>query len=138
MYSHLQHQPFTLDQLKTAHAKVKSGADFPGYIREISQLGVKNYETFVADGRMIFNGAYHFQITSAPKYTLQEISDDINPTQFKAQLKTHQNGGSDYLTFIQQCAAAGIEKWIVSVEEMTCIYYDKIGSEVLTEAIPTL
>lgn len=29
---------FTVEQIKAAHAKVKSGADFPGYITEIKSL----------------------------------------------------------------------------------------------------
>jgi uncharacterized protein YbcV (DUF1398 family) len=137
MYSYLQHQPFTLDQLKTAHAKVKSGADFPTYIQEISKLGVESYETFVTDGHTVFNGAFQFQITSAPKYTPLEISDATNPAQFTTQLKIHQNGGSDYLSFIRQCAENGVEKWMVSIKDMTCTYYDKTGDVVLIETIPT-
>lgn len=137
MYSYMQHQPFTLDQIKTAHAKVKSGADFPAYIQEISKIGVISYETFVSDGHTVFYGAYQFQLTSEPKYSAQEISDASNPTQFKTQLKIHQNGGSDYLSFTKQCAAAGVEKWIVCIEDMTCTYYDKTRSEILIETIPT-
>ena len=29
---------FTLDQIKEAHAKVKSGADFPGYVQELDKV----------------------------------------------------------------------------------------------------
>lgn len=133
----MEHQPFTLDQLKSTHAKVKSGADFPGYILEISKLGVKSYETHVSDGHTVYTGQHHFQLISDAKYASQEISSTTNPAQFKAQLKTHQNGGSDYLTFIRQCAAAGIEKWTVSIREMTCTYFDKAGHEILVETIPS-
>lgn len=31
---------FTVEQIKTAHSKVKSGADFPAYIQDIKKLGV--------------------------------------------------------------------------------------------------
>ncbi len=41
---------FTVEQIKTAHSKVKSGADFPAYIQDINKLGVASYETFVTDG----------------------------------------------------------------------------------------
>lgn len=40
---------FTIEQIKAAHSKVKSGADFPSYIREIKQLGVTGYEVSVSD-----------------------------------------------------------------------------------------
>lgn len=133
----MEQQHFTLDQLKAAHTKVKSGADFPNYIQEISKLGIKSYETFVADGHTVFSGENQFQLTSAEKYPQQEIANTSSPEVFKAQLKTHQNGGSDYLSFTKQCAASGIAKWIVSIEEMTCTYYDKTGAEILVETIPT-
>ena len=136
MYSYMEHQPFNLDQLKNAHAKVKSGADFPAYIRDISKLGIKSYETYVSDGRTVFQGENQFQIASEAKYPQQEILDSTNPDEFKSQLKTHQLGGSDYLTFTKQCAAAGVEKWIVSIKEKTCTYYDKAGNQILTEKIP--
>ena len=35
---------FTVEQIKAAHSKVQSGADFPAYIREIKELGVTHYE----------------------------------------------------------------------------------------------
>jgi Protein of unknown function (DUF1398) len=34
---------FKVEQIKAAHGKVKSGADFPSYIREIKVLGVTSY-----------------------------------------------------------------------------------------------
>lgn len=39
----IQTPNFTVAQLKTAHGKVKSGADFPSYIQEIKALGVTHY-----------------------------------------------------------------------------------------------
>jgi hypothetical protein len=34
---------FTIEQIKQAHVKVKSGADFPAYIKYLKQLGVRYY-----------------------------------------------------------------------------------------------
>jgi uncharacterized protein YbcV (DUF1398 family) len=34
------------------------------------------------------------------------------------------------------CAAFGIEKWQVSIKNMTCTYYDKTGNKILVEEIP--
>ena len=31
---------FTIEQIKNAHAKVKSGADFPTYVQNLIKLGV--------------------------------------------------------------------------------------------------
>ncbi|TKC04313.1 DUF1398 family protein [Pedobacter frigoris] len=40
------------------------------------------------------------------------------------------------LTFCTQCAETGVEKWIVDLSDMTCIYYDKSRTEILVECIP--
>lgn len=127
---------FTLEQIKTAHAKVRSGADFPAYIRELKQLGVTHYETYVADGHTDYYGNDDPGPVSPAKYGTLIISDSINAEQFKKDLLHHQQGGSNYLQFCRQCADNGIEKWAVSLQAMTCTYYDKAGAEVLVENIP--
>ena len=53
---------FTLEEVKAAHSKVKSGADFPNYIQEIIQLGVEAYDVFVADGHAVYFGKNNFKI----------------------------------------------------------------------------
>lgn len=127
---------FTIDQIKTAHGKVKSGADFPHYIQEINALGVTWYEAHVFDGHVIYHGANNFTAQAPAKYDPIEIVPSPNLDEFKAGLLAHQQGKTDYLAFIKMCAECGIEKWVVSIEEMTCTYYDKEGAEVLVEEVP--
>ena len=127
---------FTVEQIKAAHSKVKSGADFPAYIQGIKKLGVTYYETFVSDGHTDYFGANHYKTTAPPKYTELTIAETSNVQQFNVDLKAHQQGKTDYLTFITMCATCGIEKWAVRMDRMTCTYYDKAGNEILTEQIP--
>lgn len=51
---------FTVEQIKAAHSKVKSGADFPSYIREIKALGVTHYEAYVTDGHIDYHGSQNY------------------------------------------------------------------------------
>lgn len=127
---------FTLDQIKEAHSKVKSGADFPAYIQDIKALGVKYYETFVSDGHTDDFGENEYKATSPSKYMIINVADTSNPEQFKADLKAHQQGKTDYPTFCNDSAKSGVEKWIVCLDKMTCTYYDKSGNVILTEEIP--
>ncbi|MBN9293262.1 MAG: DUF1398 domain-containing protein [Flavobacteriia bacterium] len=127
---------FTVEQITAAHGKVKSGADFPAYIKEIKLLGVIYYETFVTDGHTNYYGANDYKTTSDAKYMPLIIAGIVNPELFKADLKEHQQGKTDYRTFINRCAAAGIEKWAVCMDKMTCTYSDKAGKEILIEEIP--
>ena len=127
---------FTIEQVKQAHSKVKSGADFPAYIKDIKQLGVINYETFVSDGHTNYYGVDDYKATTPAKYGELSIAETNNPEQFRADLKAHQQGKTDYPGFCNDCAKSGIEKWVVDTIKMTCTYYDKSGNDILIENIP--
>ncbi|MFN3488925.1 MAG: DUF1398 family protein [Emticicia sp.] len=64
------------------------------------------------------------------------MADTPNNEPFKAELVAHQEGKTDFLTFIKMCAMFGIEKWTICMDKMTCTYYDKAGKEILVEQIP--
>ena len=104
---------FTLDQIKTAHSKVKSGADFPSYIQEIKTLGSTHYEAYVSDGHIDYHGANGYTAKVPAKYDPLVIADTSDAEQFKAELVAHQQGKTDFLTFIKMCATFGIEKWAI-------------------------
>jgi uncharacterized protein YbcV (DUF1398 family) len=127
---------FTLEQIKNAHSNVKSGADFPAYIKEIKALGVTNYETFVADGHINYFGANNYLVEVPAKYEPIAIAKTTDIPKFSSELKAHQQGKTDFLTFIKMCADTGIEKWEINMKEMTCTYFNLDGEEVLVESIP--
>jgi uncharacterized protein YbcV (DUF1398 family) len=127
---------FTLEQIKTAHSKVKSGADFPAYIKEIKSLGVTHYEAYVTDGHIDYHGANNYTAKVPAKYAPLVIAGTSKSEAFKAELAAHQQGKTDFLTFIKMCATLGIEKWAICMDKMTCTYYDKTENEILVEQIP--
>lgn len=127
---------FTVEQIKAAHSKVKSGADFPSYIKEIKALGVTHYEAYVTDGHIDYHGANQYTAKVPAKYAPLQIADTPQKDQFREGLAAHQQGKTDFLTFIKMCAAFGIEKWQICMDKMTCTYYDQAGIEVLVEEIP--
>jgi len=127
---------FTIEQVKEAHSKVKSGADFPAYIKEIKSQGVTHYETYVTDGHIDYHGGNDYTAKVPAKYDPLVIADRAKIEEFKAELKAHQQGKTDFLTFIKMCATTGIEKWEIWMVKMTCTYFDKYGNEVLVEEIP--
>jgi uncharacterized protein YbcV (DUF1398 family) len=129
---------FTIQQIEEAHSKVKSGADFPQYIQDIKKLGVIAFETFVVDSHTKYIGKNDFCIESQAIYKQKSIAEQSNKDQFSTYLKSHQRGETDYFQFCDHCAETGVEKWIVDLEAMTCTYYDKSFSIMLTETIPTI
>ena len=129
---------FTLEDIQAAHAKVKSGADFPSYVQDLIGLGVKRYDVYVHDGHSEYSGMDDFIRTSEPKYDLLTVAPDSNPAQFGEHLQTHQRGETDYFQFSQDAANAGVEKWTVDTDAMTCTYYDTAGKVMLEEEIPKI
>lgn len=127
---------FTVNQIKEAHSKVKSGADFPVYIQNLKKLGVASYETFVSDGHTNYYGTNNNKLTSPAKYDALHIAETSDKMQFNVDLLAHQQGKTDYPTFCNDAAKAGIEKWKVNMTQMTCTYYDRAGNEILVEDIP--
>jgi uncharacterized protein YbcV (DUF1398 family) len=127
---------FTLDSIKTIHSQVKSGADFPAYIRSLKQLGVLSYETFVADSHTIYFGENGYSIQSEGQKETLEITSHSDVLHFKHDLKAHQEGKTTYPTFCADCAKSGVEKWVVNIQQMTCSYFDLTGNELLVEQIP--
>ena len=129
-------QHFTLAQLNAAEARVKSGADFPNYMKELISMGVLRLETFVVDGKTVFHGEGSHTVTAALKYPPLAIAETHNAQQFQADLKRHQHGETDFFTFCADCAKTGVNKWIIDVAEKTCTYFDLSGEAVLVESIP--
>ncbi|MEO6670032.1 MAG: DUF1398 family protein [Ferruginibacter sp.] len=127
---------FELKEIKEAHAKVKSGADFPNYVQELIKLGVRKYDSFVNDGHTIFFGDNNYQIRSEARYPALSIANISDKERFKHYLKSHQRGQTDYPTFCRHSAETGVDKWTVDTNQMTCTYYDKLKNKMLEEQIP--
>ncbi len=129
---------FTIDQIKLAHSKVKSGADFPNYIQDLYKLGIIYYTTYVNDGHTDYLGQNNFIVSTESGAKKRFIADSSNGNQFKLDLKAHQAGKTDYVTFCNDCANSGIEKWSVDLVKMTCTYFDKAENIILVEVIPSV
>jgi uncharacterized protein YbcV (DUF1398 family) len=127
---------FTIQQIQEAHSQVKSGADFPAYIQAIKALGVTHYEAFVQDGHTDYFGGNDYGVQVPGKYVPLALSTTVHVEEFKAGLLAHQQGQTDYPTFIQLCAKLGIAKWVVHIDRLTCTYFSIMGTPVLEEPIP--
>lgn len=127
---------FTITQIKEAHSKVKSGADFPAYIQDLIALGVISYDTFVNDGHVEYFGADNFRVVATDTYDEITVASTANKEQFIEFLVMHQDGQTDYLTFCHHAGQCGIAKWSVDIVEMTCTYFDLSDVALLIEKIP--
>jgi uncharacterized protein YbcV (DUF1398 family) len=126
---------FTIAQIKEAHAKVKSGEDFPKYIQDLIDLGVIGYDTSVADGQVTYFGADNFRTSAAETYAPLTVASSANKERFIEYLVMHQEGQTDYLTFCAQVAQCGIARWTVNILDKTCTYFDQNDAPIVIEKI---
>lgn len=127
---------FTLEDIKKAHAGVKSGADFPQFIKDLKRLGVVGFETYVSDGHTVYYNENGETVISGQVYDFLEVKNVSSVEAFKKGLREHQEGKSDYMGFCRMCAETGVEKWVVSMGEMTCTYFDVKEGMMVEERIP--
>lgn len=127
---------FTLEQLKAAHAKVKTGADFPRYIREIKQLGLLRYEFMVTDGSVLYHGADGYRVEREGSYGPLTIGEPVSAPALRTAIAIHQQGKTDFPTFCKEAANAGVEKWEIDTQRMLCTYYSSDGRAIVEEPIP--
>lgn len=127
---------FTLEQIQEAHAKVKSGADFPQYVQELKTLGMAGYTIDVSTGKTTYSDTDGDMLATELAYEPLALNSVLNREQFAARLKLHQQGGTDYPAFCKDCADNGVAGWLLDFDKMTCTYFDAQGHDVLTEQIP--
>jgi uncharacterized protein YbcV (DUF1398 family) len=126
---------FTAKQIRDEHCKVKTGADYPRYIQTLKGMGITHYEFIVANGLNTYYGNQH-QVTDEPKYKHLFIADKSSKDALTHAIAIHQQGQTDFKTFCQMAAAAGVEKWIADLSKMVVLYLDKKGGALLAEPIP--
>ena len=126
---------FTIEEIQAAEKKIKTGADFPQFIKEIKAMGVTRNDVYVINGQSIYFGKDDHTAESAPAYESLIIEEESSAEDLKSALKIHQKGETNYDTFCRQAAAAGVEKWVTDLELLTVSYLDKAGQELVVEHI---
>lgn len=127
---------FTLEQLAAAHAKVKSGADFPRYVQEIKSMGLSHYDFYVTDGHSEYFSQSGEQIDAPAKYAVKDIAPSEDAAALRHTISIHQQGQTDFMMFCQQAADAGVQYWRTDAVNLACIYVDMAGNEMVNEPIP--
>lgn len=127
---------FTIDQIQEASKRVKSGADFPQLVHDLKTIGVTYYDNFVTDGKTKYYGENNFVIASNPKYLPITVNEESSADKLRHTISIHQKGQTDYPTFCNQAAEAGVEKWTTDMIKMAVTYYDKHGKPLVIEPIP--
>lgn len=129
---------FTLQQIQSAHSRVKSGADFPRYVADLRDLGLRDYDFCVADGHAEYRGTDGSVLESPAKYAPKRIAETADTAKLQRDIAEHQQGGSDFLTMCQYAADAGVARWRTDIANLECVYFDAAGAVLLREEIPAV
>lgn len=127
---------FTIDQIRLASGKVKSGADFPQLVQDFKKIGVTHYDNFVADGLTKYYGTNNYLINDGPKYPVMVVNNKSSIEKLKHSISIHQQGQTDYMTFCREATEAGVEKWTTHMINLTVTYFDCQGNIMTVEPIP--
>jgi uncharacterized protein YbcV (DUF1398 family) len=131
-----QKNMFSLEQIKQAYDKVQTETDFAIYIKELIQLGIKGYDTFIADGRVVYYGDTDHKASTDKKYDHLSIAPTASKERFIECLVMHESNQTDYYTFCQQAAQCGIAKSRIDIIEMVCTYLSAEGDAIVIEKLP--
>ena len=127
---------FTLEQISQTHAKVKSGADFPRYVQDLKALGMAHYDFYVVDGHSEYFATTGERLDAPAKYPTLKVASHGDTPALRHTIAIHQQGQTDFMTFCQQAADAGVRYWRTDVANLRCVYVGETGGEILVEPIP--
>jgi len=127
---------FSIEEIKASESKIKTGADFPQFIKEIKEIGVVRNDVYVSNGLSIYFDSEDHSVQASPdEYPSLVINDKSSVDKLRHALQVHQKGETNYITFCRQAADAGVEKWIIDLKEMSCTYLDTEQKELVKEEI---
>jgi len=126
---------FTLEQIHDIHDRLGTMERLPDYVGALAAIGVKTYDSFLADGHSEYFAADERSIVSPPVHDVLQVNDTSDRDQVIEHLRLHELGRTTYLEMSAGLAASGVERWTINTEAMTLTYIDKQGHVLVTDAI---
>jgi len=126
---------FTLEQIHDLHSRLGSARTLPEYVLALKGLGVKRYDSYLADGHSEYFGEGGHRVVSPPVHEVLPVAETGEGEAFLQHLRRHERRETTYLEMSRGLAQSGIEKWTVDTGRMTMTFQDKAGKEMLVEQI---
>ena len=126
---------FTIEQINDIHDRLGNANTLADYVRALKAIGIEKYDSYLTDGHSEYFGAQGHKVISPPHHDKLSIAATSSKEKFLKHLKLHEQGKTSYVEMSQGLAESGIEKWTVDTSQMTMIFYDKSGYEMLVETI---
>ncbi|HEM2768540.1 TPA: DUF1398 family protein [Streptococcus suis] len=130
-------QMFTLENINHGHEQF-TGPDFPKLIAYFKDLGMVENTVDVQSGQVVYRSKSGQVLEKAGYQVSVPVAEQFDKEQFVTILRNHQAGQTDFPTFCQETAEAGIYKWVIDLEAMTCSYVDQAEQAVFVETISSV
>ncbi len=126
---------FTIEQIHDLHTRLGAAETLLAYVRALKAIGVEKYDSYLTDGHSEYFGEDGHKVISPPAHDTLPIASQSNRERFLKHLKLHEQGKTTYIEMSQGLAESGVEKWTVDTSQLTMIFYDTAGNEMLVERI---
>lgn len=127
---------FSIASIREAH-KLYTGPDFPKLINVFKSMGMVTNIFNLETGVVTYMNRVGDRLEDVGIQVDFCIGESATYESALLALQRNQKGESDFYTFCNEIAKAGIYKWLINLEKMTCGYYDKSESLIILENIPT-
>lgn len=99
-------------------------------------MGITINTVDIQNGTTVYTHQSGEQIIDKGVKSTVPISHHTDKEQLQESLKQHQIGETDFSSFCDEMAQAGIYKWHISIDAGTCAYVNLKNEIVIVERIP--
>lgn len=126
---------FTLSETQQAHQQY-TGVDFPKLFKEFKDMGMTYNIVNIQDGTATYVHQSEDDIVTSSVKSNHPVAPSSNQSIVQDVLTRHQQGQTDFETFCDEMAEAGIYKWHIDIQAGTCTYIDLKEQAIISELIP--
>ncbi|HEK7179328.1 TPA: DUF1398 family protein [Staphylococcus aureus] len=126
---------FKLSAIQQAHQQF-TGVDFPKLFKAFKDMGTTYNIVNIQDGTATYVHQSEDDIVTSSVKSNHPVAPSSNQSIVQDVLTRHQQGQTDFETFCDEMAQAGIYKWHIDIQAGTCTYIDLQEQAIISELIP--
>ncbi|HCY9966848.1 TPA: DUF1398 family protein [Staphylococcus aureus] len=126
---------FKLSAIQQAHQQF-TGVDFPKLFKAFKDMGMTYNIVNIQDGTATYVHQSEDDIVTSSVKSNHHVAPSSNQSIVQDVLTRHQQGQTDFETFCDEMAQAGIYKWHIDIQAGTCTYIDLQEQAIISELIP--
>ncbi|HDB5872182.1 TPA: DUF1398 family protein [Staphylococcus aureus] len=126
---------FKLSAIQQAHQQF-TGVDFPKLFKAFKDMGMTYNIVNIQDGTATYVHQSEDDIVTSSVKSNHPVAPSSNQSIVQDVLTRHQQGQTDFETFCDEMAQAGIYKWHIDIQAGTCTHIDLQEQAIISELIP--